>query len=158
MIAFNLYMDRRLTRNGMRGVTLLELLVVMVIIGILAAIGVPSYRRYLIRSQRSEAKIALLQLQTAQEKRYLQSNAYTTDITGLPTAAIPGLGLPDRTETSKYDITVVLNDGNAQSYTASATPHTGGGQTDDAECYTFTINERGTRGISGTSTTQACWK
>ena len=51
------------------------------IIAILASVAVPTYRRYLIRSQRSEAKIALLQLQTAQEKFYMQNNSFTDNIT-----------------------------------------------------------------------------
>lgn len=145
---------RRLYRKA-RGVTLVELMIVIVVIGILAAIAVPGYRRYLIRSQRSEAKIGLMQLQTAQEKFYLQNNAYTTNITGAPPA---GLGLQNVTETGKYDLAVALVDATAQAYTATATPRTGGGQTDDTQCINFTINERGTRGVSGPYGTQACWK
>jgi type IV pilus assembly protein PilE len=132
-----------------RGVTLMELMIVVVVASILASISVPSYRRYLLRSQRAEAKIALLQLQTAEEKHYLQFNAYT---------ATPGLGLLNVTETNKYDISVVLGDATAQSYTATATPRAGGGQADDAECANFTITDHGTRGVSGSDGTQTCWK
>jgi type IV pilus assembly protein PilE len=142
-----------------RGVTLIELLVVIMVIGILAAIALPSYRRYMLRSQRSEAKIALLQLQTAQEKRYLQMNAYTTDVTGSVSAANPGLGLPALSETSKYQISVVLNDANGQSYTATAAPAAGGGQTDDKDCGSYTINERGVRGnVGALLSPEKCWK
>ena len=139
----------------MAGVTLMELLIVIVVIGILAAIAVPSYRRYLIRSQRSEAKIALMQLQTAEEKYYLQNNAYTNNTTGVSPA---GLGLPAMSETGKYDVSVTTFPGGGQSFIASAVPHAGGGQTDDADCLTFTIDERGTRAITGSSTSQLCWK
>jgi type IV pilus assembly protein PilE len=144
--------------SKMRGVTLMELLIVIVIIGILAAIAVPSYRRYLIRSQRSEAKIALMQLQTAEEKYYLQFNAYTSNITGAVNSATPGLGLLSTTETGKYDVAVALADATAQGYTATASPRTGGGQTDDADCANFTITDRGTRNVSGSSGAQTCWK
>ena len=156
MITHNPCLIRRTRRKGMRGVSLIELLTVIVVIGILATIAVPSYRRYLIRSQRSEAKIALLQLQTAQEKRYLQMNAYTNDVTGAVTANPPGLGLLSTSETQKYDITISAIAADGQSYTATATPKTG--QSDDTECKNFTINERGVRGISGTGTAQTCWK
>ena len=54
--------------------------------------AMPTYRQYLIRSQRSEAKIALLQLQTAQEKFYMQNNAFADDA-NVTTAAPAGLGL-----------------------------------------------------------------
>lgn len=149
----------RVGRRTMRGVTLMELLVVVAVIGILAAIGIPSYRRYLIRSQRSAAKIALLQLQTAQEKFYLQNNIYTDDIT---TASPTGLGLLGVSEASKYEITVALQpDANgtaAQGFVATATPTTDGGQADDTECGNFTIDERGTRGVSGGAGPQLCWK
>ena len=59
-----------------QGMTLIELVVVMVIVGILAAVAIPSYRSYVIRSQRSDAKDALLALATQQEKHYLQCNNY----------------------------------------------------------------------------------
>jgi len=151
-------MNRRAIRERMRGVTLIELLAVITILGILVSVALPTYRKYLLRSQRSEAKIALLQLQTAQEKFYAQNNAYTDKVTASSTASSPGLGLPGTSETSKYDITVPTIVDGGQGYTAKATPHSGGGQTDDKDCGAFTINERGVRGITGTSTVQACWK
>jgi type IV pilus assembly protein PilE len=147
-------MHSRLFRK-MRGVTLVELMVVIVIIGILAAVAVPSYRRYLIRSQRSEAKISLLAVQAAEEKFYLQNNAYTNNVTGAPPA---GLGLQATSETGKYDLAITTFPADGQSYTATASPRTGGGQTDDVQCVNFTLNERGTRGVSGPYGTQACWK
>jgi type IV pilus assembly protein PilE len=142
----------------MRGVTLIELMVVVAILAIIASIAVPTYRKYLIRSQRSEAKIALLQLQTAQEKFYMQNNVYTDKVTTASTATIPGLGLPGTSETGKYDVAVSTLATGGQSYTATASPRTGGGQADDKECANFTINERGVRGISGTKTPEFCWK
>jgi type IV pilus assembly protein PilE len=139
----------------MRGVSLMELLVVIAVLGTLAAIAVPSYRRYLIRSQRSEAKIALMQVQTAQEKFYLQNNTYTNSITGGPGV---GLGMGTVSETGKYDIAITTFAADGQSYVATASPRSGGGQTDDVICANFTINERGTRGISGTGAAETCWK
>ena len=137
----------------MRGVTLVELMIVIAVIGTLAAIALPTYRRYLLRSQRSEAKIALMALQTAEEKFYLQNNAYTTNVTAAPPA---GLGLQNMSETGKYDVAVTSPDG--QSFLATASPHSGGGQTDDSQCMNFTITDRGVRGVSGPYGSQACWK
>ena len=142
-------------RSRMRGVTLIELMSVVVILAIVATIAVPTYRKYLIRAQRSEGKIALLQLQTAQEKFYLQNNAYTDKVTDSSTAESPGLGLPGTSETGKYKVTVKIADG-GQAYTATATPQTG--QADDKDCAKLTLTERGVRGISGTKNPEFCWK
>ena len=70
-------------RKYMRGVTLMELMIVVVIIGILTAIAYPSYRQYAAKAKRNEAKAALLQISTLQERHYLQNNTYTTDMTNL---------------------------------------------------------------------------
>ena len=152
-------MNFRTIHRRMRGITLIELLTVVIILSVLASIAVPTYRRYLIRAQRSEAKIALLQLQTAQEKYYSQYNRYTDKVTTKSTAATPGLGLPGKTETGKYAVSVTSLGAGAQEYTATAEPASGGGQEDDKDCGKFTINERGVRGNStGASHVQNCWK
>jgi type IV pilus assembly protein PilE len=57
-----------MTRSRERGVTLLELMAVVVIIGILASIAIPSYRSYLLRAQRTGGTAALLRIAAAQEK------------------------------------------------------------------------------------------
>jgi len=140
----------------MRGVTLIELMTVVAVMAIIASIALPTYRKYLIRAQRSEGKIALLQLQTAEEKFYLQNNTYTDKVTTSSTADTPGLGLPGTSETGKYKIEVKDLGAGGQTYTATATPLVG--QTDDKDCANLTINERGVRGISGTRTPEFCWK
>lgn len=139
-----------------RGVTLVELMVVIAVIGTLAAIAVPTYRRYLLRSQRSEAKISLMQIQTAQEKYYQQYNAYTNNITAAVNAG--GLGLQNQSETGKYTLAITTFPADGQSYVATAAPRTGGGQTDDTPCGNFTITDRGVRGVSGGFGAEACWK
>ena len=61
-------------RKTMRGVTLLELMIVVVIVGILASIAYPSYRQFMERAKRTEAKALLLEIATNQERCYLQNN------------------------------------------------------------------------------------
>jgi type IV pilus assembly protein PilE len=145
-------------RSSQRGVTLIELMTVIVVLGILVSIAVPSYRRYLIRSQRTDAMTALLQLQTAEEKYYLQNNAYTSDVTGSVTASPPGLGLLENSAQGYYKMEVTLGTG-SQSYTAKATPVVGKGQDSDKECNIFTLTDTGNKGVSSATGTAAnCWK
>lgn len=138
----------------MRGVTLMELMVVIVILGILASVAVPSYRRYLLRSQRTEAMRTLMRIQTAQEKFMLQYNAYTDNLTDAPP---DGLGFTGTTDTGKYALSLTSeNDG---VFVATATAREG--QRDDKECATLTINQAGTRGATnkeGKPNTAACWR
>jgi type IV pilus assembly protein PilE len=141
-----------------RGVTLMELLVVVVVIGILASIAVPSYRNYMIRTHRTDATCMLLRIQSAQEKFYLQNNRYSGDLVAAP--ADGGLGIGAVSEAGKYDLSVAAGAGN-QSYVATAAPRAGGGQNDDTKCRAFTIDERGTRRAvdsGGAERTAECWR
>lgn len=141
-------------RVQQRGITLIELMTVIVIIAILASIAVPSYRNYLLRAQRTEATTALLRLQAAQEKFYLQNNAYTANVDGVPPA---GLGLPDVTERGFYAIAVALDDDD-QTYRATATPVAGAGQADDTKCTEFSVTNAGERGAEGPGGMEQCWR
>ena len=58
------------------GFTLIELMIVIVVVAVLAAIAMPSYRQYVLRTHRTEAKRTLLNVAVAQEKFYLQNNTY----------------------------------------------------------------------------------
>lgn len=133
-------------RNKMRGVTLMELMIVVVIIGILAAVAYPSYREYAARAKRNEARAALLQIATLQERFYLQNNTYTTDMTnlGFPAAA------SNDTASESYRITVPGADAN--DFTAQARYlHT---DNELSKCEFFRIDGRGTK--SSTPETD-CW-
>ena len=74
--------------HTMRGITLLELMIVVVIIGFMAAIAYPNYRDFTARAKRNEAKAALLQIATNQERFYLQNNAYTCDMMRRPITSL----------------------------------------------------------------------
>ncbi|MCH8308151.1 MAG: type IV pilin protein [Proteobacteria bacterium] len=121
----------------MRGITLLELMIVVVIIGILTAIAYPNYREYVTRAKRTEAKAALLQIATNQERFYLQNNTYTTNMTnlGFPVA---GAFLSD---SDSYIINVGAADAN--DFTATATFQLGGDEA--GKCLTFQIDGRGAK-------------
>lgn len=141
-------------RIRMKGVTLIELMIVIVVVAILASIAVPSYRQYVLRAHRTEAKTALLNLAAAQEKFYLQNNTYAAD-SALSTAPPAGLGLPDTTENGWYTIAITAASATAFSATATAT----GAQTADSDCATLTLTGLGVKSAtnSGGSASSVCW-
>ena len=65
------------------GFTLIEILVVVLIIGILAALAVPQYQKAVIKSRATEAMTMLKAIGEAQEVYYLAHGHYTTDLTEL---------------------------------------------------------------------------
>ena len=149
----------RLMRRRQTGMTLMELLTVMVVVAILASLAVPSYRRYLLRAQRSDATTALLRMQAAQEKHFLQYGAYVTTTASIPNAhSAGGLGLPTTSERGYYSIAVAST---ATGYTFTATPVAGGGQADDTHCASFSITEAGTKSALDSSSadrTATCFR
>jgi len=114
------------------GMTLIELVVAMALVAMLTAIAVPSYRGFVQRSQRVEAKEALVHLAANQEKFYLQNNTYSNDLEAL------GFG-DSLTEHGLYEVEVVAAD--TQGFTIRATPASGSGASGDADCQVFVLNE-----------------
>ena len=142
-------------RSIMRGFTLVELMIVVVVVSILAAVAIPSYRNYVMRSQRVDATTALLRIQAAEEKYFLQFNAYTDQLVG----AAAGLDMPTVTDTGNYGLDIDWGPAGAGvSYVATATA--AAGQLDDVKCVTFTIDQNGTRQATGSATnpTIECWR
>ncbi|GAA6135884.1 type 4a pilus minor pilin PilE [Oceaniserpentilla sp. 4NH20-0058] len=65
------------------GFNLIELLIVMVIVGIIASMALPSYQSYVIRANRGEAINSLLDIMRAQEDAFINNSGYTTALTDL---------------------------------------------------------------------------
>ena len=130
----------------MRGITLMELMIVIVIVGFLAAIAYPNYREFAARAKRNEAKAALLQIAQQQERFYLQNNTYTCDLQqlGFPVAA--------NFVTDSRSYTVNVTACNANNFTAQAAYNYVDAET--AKCGAFAIDGRGNK-ASGPDTD--CW-
>ena len=124
-----------------QGFSLIELMIAVVIVGILAAIAVPSYQSHTIKASRAAAQTELLELASLQEKIYLNSNAYTANMTTAYTGnSTGGLGkTTGLTKDGKYTLTVVSP---GQTYTITATPVAGTTQAGDGN---ITISENGQR-------------
>jgi len=123
-------------RKTMRGITLLELMIVVVIVGILAAIAYPNYREFVARAKRNEARAALLQIATNQERFYLQNGTFTLSMNQLGFSDDPFI-----TDSQSYSVRV--NEADASNFRATATYLLGGAEA--GKCLTFQIDGRGTR-------------
>ena len=123
-----------------RGFTLIEMLVVMVVIGILAAIAIPSYQNQLRRGTRSATQALMMDVANKQQF-YLQSQR--TYASG--TTALADLGIVAPQEVSSfYTIDVTKDDTTTPpSFLITATPKTGTRQDGDGN---LTLNQKGDKG------------
>ena len=134
-------------QNYSSGFSLIELMVAVAIVGILAAIAMPSYNNYVIRGSRAAAQTELLQLAAVQEKIYLNSipNAYTANVATAynGNSTTGGLGRASRqTSDGKYDLSLTVGAAPSQTYTLTAAPVAGKTQAGDGN---ITISENGQR-------------
>ncbi len=150
-------------RRRIRGVTLIELLITVVIVAILASIAIPSYTSYVLRSHRVEAKNALLDLASMEERFFSTQNLYSQTATDLGYAAFPAnvgglyyqIGAP--VVLPAVAPTALLPAGTPSTFTLTATAINN--QVNDANCASFTVTSQGvqTSKNSGGTASTGCW-
>lgn len=133
--------------KGGRGITLIELCLVVVIIALLAAIAYPSYTRLVVKSHRVEATEALMTLATKQELYFSEFRRYSDSLEEL------GVQLP-QTTSGRYQLSLQLqNEGMGYLLLAEAI----GLQSQDTECRSFSLNQIGQRNTA-VPYTDSCWR
>jgi type IV pilus assembly protein PilE len=124
------------------GFTLIELMVVMGIVAILAAIAFPSYQAYVRRSNRAAAEAFLMDIGTRQQQYFLDVRSYADSVATL------GMSTPTEV-TQYYTITVTRTPGPPPGYTLTATPQ--GMQARDSSCAPLSVDQGGAKLPAG------CW-
>lgn len=142
-----------MSNRYLRGFTLLELMIVVMVIAILASLAFYNYSRYGFRARRADGREMLMRVASAQERYYTNFNQYATSLTA---PAPAGLGFSSATsEKGYYDVTTANgSSGDAQTYTLTATPK-GIQQTD--VCAALALDNTGNKTPTAPSSNGNCW-
>lgn len=133
-----------------RGFTLIELMIVIGIIGIIVALGYPSYRDQVMKSRRAEGMGELLELADRLERFYSDQGTYVGATLGTAATNI----YPTLTDKGHYQLTI--DSQNAVAFQVIAAPQ--GKQAND-KCGSFELTSLGARTVSGNSiNVDQCWK
>ena len=120
-----------------KGFTLNELMIVVVVMAVLAMIAYPTYEEQVRKSRRSDGQSALLELSTLMEHYYTENNTYA----GATTPAVVGGGSTSRE--GYYNLSI--SNLSATTYTLNAAPVAGGPQASDT-CGTLTLTQTNIKG------------
>lgn len=128
----------------MLGFTLIELMITVAIMGVLTMLVYPSYSDFVVRSNRAEAPRELVRLANLQEQLFVDSRAYTTNISDLGVGSTATYETPSHNY--KISSTVVDN-----TFTLTAVAQ-GAQKTKDTDCIKIEITD------TGKKTPISCWE
>jgi type IV pilus assembly protein PilE len=150
--------------NRATGFTLVELMVTIVIGTILLGIAIPSYQSQIRKSRRVEARNAVLDLASREERFFSTANAYTNDP---PSLGYSAFGVANPVGSGYYYLTVTVQAADPTipqlaGYTITATA-TGTQQVKDTACQQFIVNQIGQQSsvdgsnVTTTGSASTCW-
>ena len=144
------------------GFTLIEMMITVALIGILTAVALPSYREYVLRGQRADAKTALMKASQWLERAATASGSYPAE-SSFPAAL-------ELSEGKKYDICykqlkITSTAALGTAYLLTASPKS---PATDSVCGRLTLSQDGNRGVNATAAcnnrgtltgdiVQTCW-
>jgi type IV pilus assembly protein PilE len=157
-------MQKKFSLKSISGFTLIEVMIVVAVIGILAAIAIPNYNEYIRRSHRAEAKNFLQAIAQRLEQNYSLSGSYNTTQAGVAIVpadfiAATGMSQVPLGGAARYNISFVAGQPTAATFVLQAVPV--GGQAGD-RCGTLLLNQQNLKGANNILNNRApltieCW-
>ncbi len=134
-----------------RGFTLIELMIVVAVVAILAAIAYPSYQDAIRKSKRGQVKADLVELAQRYERYYTTENKYTDFWSKVATAD----KVSPRGATGGAIAYAITSAEAGNTFTLTATPQNR--QTSDTRCNVLTLNQAGVKTKNGSGSLSDCW-
>jgi type IV pilus assembly protein PilE len=144
-------------RRHAAGFTLIELMIAVAIIGILVKLAYPAYTQSVLKSHRAEAKSALLDLASREERYFSTTNQFTASAPQLGYASTASWPLTVQAGSSSYYTLSVAVDTTVSAPNFTATATAVNSQVKDTKCMNFTLNQAGVQTVSGTDSAANCW-
>jgi type IV pilus assembly protein PilE len=140
------------------GFSLIELMIVVAIVAILAAIAVPAYSRYATRAHRVAAEACLSQYANYMERFYTTNLNYASDASNNAPAAANTFDCASAQQTGAfYSYQFGPSSPSSSAYVIQAVP-INSQLTRDTQCGTVSLNQVGTRTITGSADVPTCWQ
>lgn len=144
-------------RTRARGFSLVELMVVVAITTILLSIAIPSYRAHVLKSHRTEAKTAVLDLAGREEQLFSLTNTYSQMPADL---GYTGAQFPVTAGNGYYEVDVKVTAAGMNPATFTITATAVDDQLNDSQCKTFAVDNLGRQMATDSADADApdCWK